>query len=73
MVHAATHVENNMDSRVEVTSCSKNKQKKMCFRWSVFMIDYISAYKSQKVFMGLYYEADKPRMNAKLRVMMVEL
>ena len=37
------------------------------------MIDYISAYKSQKVFMGLDYEVDKPRMNAKLRVMMVKL
>ena len=31
MVHAATHVENNIDSRVEVTSCSKNKQQKNVF------------------------------------------
>ena len=28
MVHAATHLENNMGSRVEVTSGSKNKGKK---------------------------------------------
>ena len=26
------------------------------------MIDFISAYKSQMAFMGLDYEADKPRM-----------
>ena len=45
----------------------------MCFRWSAFMIGYISAYKSQIAFMGLDLEADKPRMNAQLRVMMVEL
>ena len=32
------------------------------------MIDYISAYKSQMTFMGLDYEADKPIMNAELRV-----
>ena len=30
MVHAATHVENNMDSEMEVTSCSKDKGKKTC-------------------------------------------
>ena len=36
MVHAATHVENNIDSRVEVTSCSKNKQKK-CALDGVFL------------------------------------
>ena len=27
MVHAATHVENNIGSEVEVTSCSKDKGK----------------------------------------------
>ena len=38
------------------------------------MIDYISAYKSQMTFLGLDFEADKPRMNAEeLRVMMAEL
>ena len=38
------------------------------------MIDCISAYKSQMAFMGLDFEADKPRMNAEeLRVMMAEL
>ena len=26
------------------------------------MVDFISAYKSQMAFMGLDYEADKPRM-----------
>ena len=33
------------------------------------MIDYISAYKSQMAFVGLGFQADKPRMNAELRVM----
>ena len=37
------------------------------------MIDYVSAYKSQMAFMGLDLEVDKPRMNAKLRVMMAEM
>ena len=32
---------------------AKIKGKKTCFRWSRFMIDYISAYKSQMAFMGL--------------------
>ena len=27
MVHAATHVENNMGSKVEVTFCSKDKEE----------------------------------------------
>ena len=31
------------------------------------MIDYISAYKSQIAFMGLDFEADKPRMKAEFR------
>ena len=43
---------------------------KTCFRWSVFMIGYISSYKSQMAFMGLDFEANQPRMNAKLSVMM---
>ena len=37
------------------------------------MIDHISAYKSQMTFMGLDFEAHKPRMNAELRVIMTEL
>ena len=37
------------------------------------MIDHISAYKSQMIFMGLDIEADKPKVNAELRVMMSEL
>ena len=65
--------ENNMGSEVEATSRSKDKRKKTCFRWSPFMIDYISAYKSQIAFTGLDIEVDKPRMKAELRVMMVEL
>ena len=28
MVHAATHIENNMGSEVEVTSCNKDKGRK---------------------------------------------
>ena len=31
MVHAATHAENNVNSVVEVTFCSKNKEKKKVF------------------------------------------
>ena len=31
MVHATTHFENDMGSEVEVTSCSKDKEK-TCFR-----------------------------------------
>ena len=37
------------------------------------MIDYISAYKLQMVFMGLDFETDKPKMKVELRVMMAEL
>ena len=62
-----------MGSEVEATSCSKDKREKTYFRWSPFMIDYISAYKSQMAFMGLDFESDKPRMKAELRVMMAEL
>ena len=70
MVPAATHVENNMGSKVEVTSSSKDKEKKTCFRCISIMIDYTPADKSQMTFMGLDIEADKPRMNVELRVMM---
>ena len=31
---------------------AKIKGKKKCFRWSPFMMDYISAYKSQMAFIG---------------------
>ena len=62
-----------MSSEVEGTSCSKDNRKKTCFRWSPFMIDYISAYKSQMAFMRLDFEYDKPRMEAELRVKMAEL
>ena len=37
------------------------------------MTDYISVYKSQMAFMGLDFEADKPKMKAELRVVMAEL
>ena len=37
------------------------------------MIDYISAYKLQMAFTGLDFDANKPRMNAELRVMMANL
>ena len=40
---------------------------------SPFLIDYISTYRSQMAFMGLDFEIDKPRMNAKSRVLMAEL
>ena len=54
--------ENNMDSEVEVTFCSKDKGKKTCCRWSVFTVNYILAYKSQIIFMKLDFEADKLRI-----------
>ena len=62
-----------MSSEVETTSRGKDKRKKTCFRLSPFMIDYISAYKSQMAFMRLDFEYDKPRMEAELRVKMAEL
>ena len=58
---------------MEVTSCNKDNEEKTCLRWSAFMIDYISDYKSQTAFIGLDFEADKSRMNAELRVIMTEL
>ena len=58
---------------VEITSCSFYKEKKTCFRRSVFMIDYISAYNSQLAFMELDSEADKPRVKAELRVIMTDM
>ena len=61
-----------MGSEMEVTSCSKEKEKTF-FRWNAFVKDYISANKSQMTFMELSFEVDKPRMKAELRVMMAEL
>ena len=29
MMHAATHIDNNMDSKVEITSCIKDEGKKV--------------------------------------------
>ena len=55
------------------TSCSKDGMKKTCVRWSTFMTDYISAYRSQMAFMWLDLESDEPRVNAELRVVMAEL
>ena len=43
MVHAATHIENNMDSKVEISTCSKEKEKNRALEWCAFMIGYISA------------------------------
>ena len=47
--------------------------KKPCFKWTAFLIDYVSAYKSQMVFMGLDAEADERRIKAESRVIMAEL
>ena len=65
-MHAAINIENNMVPWVEVTSCSKDNRKK-CFRGRAFLL-FISASKSQMPIMELDFEADKPRMNAELRV-----
>ena len=62
-----------MSSKGTLLSVAKVIGKKTCFRWSPFMLDYISAYRSQIAFMGLDFESDKPRMEAELRVMMPEL
>ena len=61
-----------MGSEMEVTSCNKNKGKKICFSWSTFITDCITAYKWQKYFMEVDFEADKPRMKAELKVMVAE-
>ena len=59
-----------MGSEVEVTFYRKKKRKK-CFRWSAFMINYISACKSQMTFMD--FEAHKLRTKAELRIMMAQM
>ena len=51
-----------MDSTVQVISCSKRKGKKPYFRWRAFMMNCISTYKSQRAYMELDFEADKPRI-----------
>ena len=56
MVYAATHVEDNMDS-LPVTKI----KEKTWFRWSAFMIDYISAYKPRMASARLDLESNKPR------------
>ena len=77
MAHAARQCEKKMTSEKEVTFSSKIKKTKTWFRWSALQIeqriDCISAYKSKMTFMGLDFEADKPRMYSELRVMMAEL
>ena len=40
MVHAATHVENDTVSEMEVASCSKDEVKKMCARRSDLGLDF---------------------------------
>ena len=65
-MHAATHVENNNELR----------SGKTFFRWKLLLIYYILACKSKIAFMVLDFEtdsADKPRMNAELKIMMAEL
>ena len=62
-------VENNMGSEVKVTSCSKDKGFMIeCFYDRLhFNLQIING------FTGLDFEADNPKMNAELRVMMAEL
>ena len=62
MVHAAMKI--IWAQKWKQLHIAKIKGKKTCFRWRAFMIDYISAYKSQMAFIGLDFEADEPRMNA---------
>ena len=67
------HVENNIGSEVEVISSNKDKERQPCFRWSAFIIDCISAYKSQMAFMELDFETSKRKMDAELKVIVAEL
>ena len=71
MLHAEMKI--TSAQKCKLVSVAKIKGKKTRSRWTPFMIDYISAYKSQMTFMGLDFESDKPRMKAELRVMMAEL
>lgn len=59
MVHAATHVENDTVSEMEVASCSKDEVKKKRVLDGV-ILDQI-------------FETNKPKINAELRVTMGEL
>ena len=43
MVHDSTHVENNMEPKVEVACRSKDKEKRTSFRCSFLIIVFISA------------------------------
>ena len=56
--------------REEMFTCEKNVSPK---RDPGFMIDYMSAYKSQMAFIVLDLEVDKPRMTVELKVMMTEM
>ena len=47
-----------MGSEVEVTFCSKGKGKKNEFSMERFVMNFISAHKSQMTFMGLDFKAD---------------
>ena len=51
-----------MTSKKEVTSSSKNKERKTYFRWSTLqfqqLIDCISVYKSKMTFMDLDFDAE---------------
>ena len=86
MVDFAT---NNMTSEVKETSFRKKKVENTCFnRQSAFTTDYIFSpnvgkYEPEKTpcldsfhavaFIGLDFEADKPRMKAELRAMMAKV
>ena len=73
MVHAATHVENNMVSEVEVTSCSKDKGGKNVFQTGCFYDSLHLRLQITNDFYGIDFESDKPRVNAELRVMIAQL
>ena len=60
-----------MDSVVEVTSCSKDKEKNLFDR--VLLWQITSLFTNHKWLIELDFEADKPKMKVELRVMMAEL
>ena len=57
-----------MGSQVEVTYCSEDKRKKRVL--DGVLLWQITSQFTRMTFMGLDFEADKPRIKAQLRVMM---
>ena len=68
MVHAASHIKNNVGSEVEVTTCRKENGKKRALDGCFYDSLHLSL-KFTNGFLRLDFEADKLRTNAALSVM----